>query len=856
MYPVRLKPNRPTSTFRFLWKVGLWACFGAVSAWGQSVPATTPQPQQVPVNPHAGLVAEAPKTGATPATTANVPPVVIGPGHRGAAIYEKLCMECHGKRGEGVPDKYDEPLHGNRSVAALAKRIERTMPDDDVGACVGPDAQAVAEYIYEAFYSPAAQARLKPPEIELARLTVEQYRTSVTDLIGRFRPGFDAPLKAERGLKARYTGFAPEQYGPWQEQVNKEWKRERERAKIERTDKQVAVSFGESSPSPETMQAQEFNVRWEGSIIAEQTGTYEFILKSENGMRLWVNDPKDPLIDGWVGGTMREEKKSIYLLGGRAYPISIEFFKFKEPTASITLLWKPPHGVVETIPESQLSPQRLRQSMIANSPFPADDRSAGYERGTAVSKEWDQATTEAAIAAAEHVEKNLNELAGTKNDAPDRVDKLKDFSRRFAEAAFRRPLNDAAKALIEKQFTAAKTPEIAVKRVVLLSLKSPRFLYPEFREDRALDDYDVAARLALALWDSIPDKRLLDAAAQGKLKTHAQIEEQARRMLPDLRTKAKLGGFFHHWLELEHAEGASKDPKAFPEFDPSVLTDLRTSLDLFIDSVVWNEKSDYRELLLADYIYLNPRLAKLYGKGNVGEGFQRVAFDPKERSGIVTHPYLMTSFSYSKNSSPIHRGVFLSRNIVGITLKAPPVAVAFEDAKFNPSLTMREKITELTRNVNCMGCHSTINPLGFSLENYDAIGRWRTKENNKPIDATGEFATDEGQTVKLTGARDIAKYAAESPAGHRAFIHTLFHHTVKQAVGAYGPDTLEDLRQAFTKSNFNIQKLLVEIAVTSSEEGLPTVEKKVAQLAPAPTTAHAAVAAANPPAPAKTSVTP
>lgn len=753
--------------------------------------------------------------------------------HPGAAIYRKLCLDCHGKNGEGVMDKYDEPLHGSRSIESLAKRIERTMPDDNVGACVGDDARKVAEYIHEAFYSPAAQARLKPPEIELARLTVPQYRASVMDLIGRFRPGSDDKLKPERGLKGHYSGQGFEPFGPWKErEKDKDFKPKRERVRFDRVDGQIAFNFDGGSPDPAKMDVHEFSARWEGSILAEETGTYEFVLKSENGMRLYVNDTQDALIDGWVGGTMREEKKSIYLLGGRAYPITLEFFKFKEKTASISLQWKPPHGVLQPIPTEHFLPQRTRQAMIVSSAFPADDRSVGYERGTAVSKEWDQATTDAAIAVAEHVEKNLNELAGTKPGVPERGDKLKDFSRRFIEFAFRRPINDETKQLVEKQFATAKTPELAVKRVVLLALKSPRFLYPEFRDDRTLDDYDAAARLALALWDSLPDKRLLEAAAAGKLKTRDQLAEQARRMLPDPRTKAKIAGFFHHWLELEHAEGIAKDPKAFPEFDDSVIADLRTSLELFLDGVVWSDRSDYRELLQADYLMLNSRLAKVYGKGTNGEGFQRVSYDAKERSGIVTHPYLLASFAYSKSTSPIHRGVFLSRNIVGMTLKSPPIAVAFEDAKFDPSLTMREKITELTKNVNCMGCHSTINPLGFSLENYDAIGRWRTKDNNKPVDAKSEFATDEGQTVKLTGARDIAKYAAESAAGHRAFIRTLFQHTVKQAAGAYGPDVMEDLRQSFTKSGFNIQKLLVEIALVATEEGLPTIEKKVAQHTP------------------------
>jgi hypothetical protein len=287
--------------------------------------------------------------------------------------------------------------------------------------------------------------------------------------------------------------------------------------------------------------------------------------------------------------------------------------------------------------------------------------------------------------------------------------------------------------------------------------------------------------------------------------------------LQNPRTKAKLAGFFDHWLELERATTASKDAEAFPQFNDDILADLRTSLHLFIDQVVWSERSDYRELLQANYLLLNSSLAKIYSDQPVnGNQFQRVAYQPRQRAGIVTHPYLLAAFAYNKTTSPIHRGVFLTRNIVGMTLNSPPVAVAFEESHFDPSFTMREKVTELTKNINCMGCHSTINPLGFSLENYDAIGRWQTHDNQKPVDTKTTLPTEDGHTITLTGARDIVEHVIASPASHRAFITQLFHHTVKQPVAAYGPDTLEDLRQSFVSSGFNIQQLLVNIATISA----------------------------------------
>lgn len=793
--------------------------------------------------------------------------------HPGKVIYEKLCVECHGDKGQGVDGKYDEPLIGDRTLEALARKIERTMPEENVGACVGEDAKQVAAYIYEAFYSPEAQAITRPPAKDLTRLTIAQYRTSVMDLIGRFRmgPGFDRPISQEMGIKGFYRGFEipppeekkseeklPEQVKldelvaakadakvianarnelrkaeqkRRQQEIEKaeEKRKNRKQFRFERVDGHISFHWGKDSPDAAKMIGEEFNNRWDGGVVAEETGVYEFIVKSENGVRLFVNDDQEALIDGWVsnGPKVREERKSIYLVGGRTYRLVLEHFKFKEDSASVELWWKPPHGVEELIPQHALRTDRSQQLMIISTNFPADDRSVGYERGSSISKAWDQATTEAAIATAEHVEKHLARLANVKPEDPERPTKLKAFAHLFAETAFRRRLSEEQKQLyVESHFKTAKTPEQAVKRVVLFALKSPHFLYPDLRENEQVSDFDVASRLALALWDSIPDKKLFQAASEGKLHTREQVQAQAWRMISDARTKAKLHGFFHHWLDLEHAENTSKDPNAFPGFNQEVLADLRESLLRFIDDVVWSEKSDYRELLRADYLLLNDRLAKFYGQTVQGGEFQRVSFDPNQRAGVVTHPYLLASMAYSKQTSPIHRGVFLTRNIVGISLKSPPMAVTFDESHFNPSLTMREKITELTRNSSCMSCHSTINPLGFSLENFDAIGRWRTKDNNKPVNATSELATEEGKNIRLTGPRDIVNYVADNPAGHRAFIRHLFHHTVKQQIPAYGPQVMDNLQRSFAANGCSIKQLLVEITLLSALEGVPVEVKK------------------------------
>jgi len=261
---------------------------------------------------------------------------------------------------------------------------------------------------------------------------------------------------------------------------------------------------------------------------------------------------------------------------------------------------------------------------------------------------------------------------------------------------------------------------------------------------------------------------------------------------------------------------------------------LRTSLNLFLEDTMWGssvdalrakgeDASDYRTLLLADYLFLNNRLAAFYGLStNATDDFVKVMLKPKERSGVLTHPYLLAAFSYQKLTSPIHRGVFLTRNIVGRSLKPPPMAMTFKDADFAPNLTMRQKVAELTRPQNCQSCHSVINPLGFSLEQYDAVGRFRTSDNDQPVDVASDYLTDEGQTIRFAGARDVAEFAIGSPQAQSAFIQQLFHHLVKQPLLAYGADTMSRLRESFVASNFDMQKLMVQIVKLSALQGLKT----------------------------------
>lgn len=737
----------------------------------------------------------------------------------GATVYLQKCARCHGKAGEGAAD-HPHPLAGNRSLTQLARYLAKSMPEDAPGTLSAADAEKVAAYIFDAFYSPAAQAKIKAPKLERSRLTDNEYRNAMADAVGTIPAG---PRSGDRAP----AGAGPDAQGLRGEYFTTGGKRNKTLA-LARVDPVVQIDFI-ATPDLEMLKTGEISATWQGSVVAPETGLYEFIVRTEHSTRLWVNDLKLPLIDRAVkSGNDTEFRGSIFLLGGRAYPLRLEFSRTslgvrkeakEKPTpvkTSIALAWKPPHRTDEIIPARHLRPDDAGTAFVPTVALPADDRSAGYERGTAVSKEWVQATTDGALEAAGYVTTRLTELSGIKADAANRKDKLQDYCLKFAERAFRRPLTAEQKKLfVDRQFEIAKDPETAVKRVVLLVLQSPRFLYRE--PPTGGDALDVAARLSFMLWDSPPDQQLLKAAVSDKLKTREDVTREAQRMLADRRAHAKLRLFLMQWLKLDQGVELARDAKLFPGFDGAAASDLRTSLELFLNETLWSERSDYRQFLLADHVYLNGRLSKLYG-GDLPEDapFQKVLLKSSERSGVLTHPYLLANYSYPKTSSPIHRGVFLARNVLGVALRPPPDAFTPLAPELHPKLNTRERITLQTSQKQCLSCHGVINPLGFTLERFDAIGRFRDEDNGKPIDATGSFVTRSGDKVSFKGVQDLAKFLAESEEAHEAFTARLFHFLVKQPILAYGPDNLGELRRFFADNDYHVRRLVVEIVMRSA----------------------------------------
>ncbi len=744
------------------------------------------------------------------------------PAMNGEAIYRKHCAECHGDNGQGVPDEYEDPLHGDRSLTSLTRYIDRYMPEEDPDLLSTEESKQVAEYIMGAFYSQQARAQTEPPQKRaFARLTNRQFRESVADLIGSF--GDTIPPGQGTGLKARY--------------YQSDGMDKKAKLAFEREDTQLDFNFESNSPG-DGITPDQFSIAWDGSLLAPATGWYEFRISTPNGARLYLNGElrngdsnsrddsggrrQPAFIDAWVssGDEVRQTAARMFLLGGRSYPIRFDYFKFKETRGIVRLEWKQPRGQWQVLAAPFISPAPAAHVAVVSTTFPPDDASEGYERGTGVSKDWHEAITAAAIDASNQVVARLPRLSRAKKDEPNRLDKMKNFVADLASRAFRRPLDAVMRRrYVDSVFTPGIEPEQAVKRAVILILQSPRFLYPEFAGKP--DAHTVATRLALGAWDSLPDKPLREAAAAGKLNTEQEVAEQSRRMMADPRAKAKLAGFFERWLKLDVEADLQKDAARFPGFDEALVADLRRSLELFVENVVWSDTSDYRKLMEADYLLFNARLAKFYNTPLPdGEGFREVKLDSAQRAGVVTHPYLLARLAHHHETSPILRGVFITRNVLGGILKPPPEAIAFLDGHFEKEMTTREKVVQMTKNTSCMTCHETINPLGFSLEHFDAVGRFRLTDNSLPVNPESDFENFDGGTVRLRGPRDLATQAVDSVSARRGFVRQMFQAIIKQNPRAYGPGTLLKLEKKFTASGYHIRNLLVEINTLAALEGV------------------------------------
>jgi hypothetical protein len=319
--------------------------------------------------------------------------------------------------------------------------------------------------------------------------------------------------------------------------------------------------------------------------------------------------------------------------------------------------------------------------------------------------------------------------------------------------AYRRPVNDEDLRRPLQFFREGSAEgagfEAGIENALSAILVSPRFLLRVERDPEGLaagsvyriSDLELASRLSFFLWSSIPDDALIDAAARGDLRDPKKLEREVRRMLADDRARNLVTNFATQWLHLRGLESITPDLRLFIDFDDNLRQGLREETELFVESIMREDRS-VMDLIGADYTFLNERLAKHYGVPNIyGSHFRRVSFaglPNRPRGGLLRQGSILTVTSYATRTSPVIRGKWILDNLLGMPPPPPPPNVpSLDENVISASLSMRERLAEHRKNPVCASCHNEMDPVGFALENFDAIGRWRDREDYRPIDASG-----------------------------------------------------------------------------------------------------------------------
>ena len=406
-----------------------------------------------------------------------------------------------------------------------------------------------------------------------------------------------------------------------------------------------------------------------------------------------------------------------------------------DETARLPFLRPYPAGV--NIPETRMG--AYLRSVEVSGPYDATgagdtpSRRKIFSCRPSAAEEPARATQDAPPAAAAHTECATEILAN------------------LARRAYRRPVADADLAPLLAFYREGSTDgfdagiQLALKRLLV----APEFLFRIEREPRgaepgtpyAISDVELASRLSFFLWSSIPDDELLDAAERGELSDPAGLERQVRRMVVDGRASAFVESFAGQWLYLRNLDAVVPVQSEFPDFDDTLRESFRRETELFFASIVREDRSAL-DLLRADYTFLNERVARHYGIANIkGNHFRRVTLPADNpRRGLLGQGSILTVTSYPDRTSPVVRGKWILENLLGSAPPTPPPNVpelrATDGA--GTALAMRERLAAHRARPDCAGCHALMDPLGFALENFDAVGKWRTlEESGTPIDASG-----------------------------------------------------------------------------------------------------------------------
>ena len=339
----------------------------------------------------------------------------------------------------------------------------------------------------------------------------------------------------------------------------------------------------------------------------------------------------------------------------------------------------------------------------------------------------------------------------------------RNFISRFGARAFRRPLTSAEEDAYFAVYgqADAELPESAIQLVLEAMLQSPKFLFRSELggSDGQLSSYEMASALSFTIWDDMPDAELFEAAAENRLGTATEIEAQIGRMLTDNRAQSALGEFYRQWLEYENLLTTDKSADLFPEFS-SLRGPMGQELTRFMEGLLSQDDTEasFEDLFLASSSYVNGALAEVYDVDVEGDAWRKVDLNPELRSGVLTMPGFLAHLSALDRTSPVKRGEVIQKRFFCTHIDDPDGDIDLSLPDLEPGMTRREQLEAKTNEEGCQDCHRLMNGIGFGLENYDAIGRFRTEEENgETLDTRGSVAGTEDADGAFQGGVNLQK---------------------------------------------------------------------------------------------------
>ena len=392
----------------------------------------------------------------------------------------------------------------------------------------------------------------------------------------------------------------------------------------------------------------------------------------------------------------------------------------------------------------------------------------------------------------------------------------------LARRAYRRPVRQAEVASLMKLVRLAQTegltPHEALGAALTAILFSPDFLFRIERDAEPrnaaavhrVSDTELATRLSYFLWSSMPDDELLDLAEKGRLRQSAVLDAQIKRMLADPRASALSENFAGQWLETRNLDSVKPNPERFPDWNTELKEAMRAETRLFFDSIL-RENRPISEFLTARYTFLNEQLARFYGiDGIAGPEFRRVDLPNRDRGGILTHASVLTVTSYPTRTSVVIRGRYILDNILGSPPPPPPANVpALDEEAVGVAQSLRQQMEQHRSNPGCAACHTKMDSLGFALENYDAIGKWRTKDGSVALDTTG--TTPDGTVFKGPAELNDA-LAGRLPQFAEALTRKMMVYALGRGLEPYDRRTITSILRNWQTKGYSFQSLIYEIA--------------------------------------------